>query len=103
MEKIISLLSEIEGKAATILDHTAEEKQSLHDQLDKDIEKLDRQIQIDTNAKINELRLEFNTSIEAEKQALINASDEQIKKLENDFTNNHDTLVAKVFSSIIGV
>lgn len=102
MEKIINLLSEIEGKATTILDHTAEEKQQLHQQLDTDIEKFDRQIQKETEVKVFEIHSKFNDSIEVQRQQLIKNSDEQIKKLQSDFKDNHDALVAKVFCSIVG-
>jgi len=102
MEKIITLLSEIEEKAEKIIENTSVEKEHLHKQFEEDIKLLDEQITNDTNNKLDELRSKINQSIEDEKNKLIEDCNKQLSVLENDFTKHHKTLVDKVFNSIIG-
>lgn len=103
MEKVISLLSEIEEKAAKIIESTSIEKEHLHKQFDINIKLLDEQIMSETNKKLDDIKNKINQSLEAERNKLEDDCKYQISKLESDFTNNHNVLVDKVFHNIIGV
>lgn len=102
MEKVISLLSEIEEKAVNIIESTATQKEQLYNQFDIDIKLLDDQIMNDTNKKLDEIKHKINQSLNEERKKLIDECNNQISKLEIDFSKNHNTLVDELFHKIIG-
>lgn len=102
MEKVISLLSEIEEKAAKIIESTSIEKEHLHNQFDIDMKQLDEKIMNDTNRKLNEIKKEVSLSLEEEKKKLMEDCKNQINELEMNFNKNHQELVDRVFNNIIG-
>lgn len=101
MEKVFDLLSDIEEKAAAIVDHTSVEKKALSKELTRKIEKLDHQIYAETKKKLDVIRTEMNEGIELEKKELLHAFEEHMKQLETDFEKNHDVYVESVFQRII--
>lgn len=103
MEKVISLLSEIEEKAVNIIESTATQKEQLHNQFDIDIKLLDEQIMNDTNKKLDEIKHKINQSLNEEQKKLIEDCNNQIGKLESAFAKNHNALVDELFHNIIGV
>lgn len=102
MERVINLLYDIEEKANRILDRASEEKNLLHDQLQKDITKLDEEIKNNTRSKISALQDNMNQEIERERQILIESSEKHLRDLEANFKANQETLVNKIFKNIIG-
>lgn len=102
MEKIITLLSEIEEKADNILGSTSNKKEHLYNELEEELKLLDDQIMDDTNKKLNVLKSEINQSLYDERNKLIDDCKTHLQKLEDDFTVNHNALVDKVFDAIIG-
>ncbi|ROR22157.1 hypothetical protein EDD66_11639 [Mobilisporobacter senegalensis] len=103
MEKVISLLSEIEEKAAKIIESTSIEKEHLHNQLEKDMKQLDEKIMNDNNKKLEEIKYKINLSLEEERKNLADDCNHQISKLESKFSNNHNELIDEIFHKIIGV
>lgn len=102
MEKVLNLLDEIEEKANAILAHTSVEKAALHDKLNKDMEKLDKEMEDKTNQQLNELRKKMNLEITTEKQHLIESCNQQLEELETNYHKNHNKLVEDVFKKVIG-
>lgn len=101
MEKVISLLFDIERKANQIIERANIEKNDLFEENEKAIKAMEDSISEDNNNKINRLVAQADQEIEKEKQQLIENSEKQLKDLEENYKKNHDSLVNKVFQSII--
>ncbi len=101
MEKVISLLFDIERKANQIIERANLEKNELYEENEKLIAQMESSIADDNNTKINELMSQAEKEIELEKQQLIESSEKQLKDLEQNYKNNHDVLVDKVFQGIV--
>ncbi len=101
MEKVISLLFDIERKANQIIERANIEKNELYEDNEKLIKKMEADIAEENNAKINALMTQAEQEIEHEKQQLIENSEKQLKILEQNYKMNHDAMVDKVFQSII--
>lgn len=101
MEKVISLLFDIERKANQIIERANIEKNELYEENEKLIEKMEADIAEENNAKISALMEQAEKEIEQEKQQLIENSENQLKLLEQNYTSNHDAMVDKVFKCII--
>ncbi len=101
MEKVISLLFDIERKANQIIERANTEKNDLFEENEKEIKAMEDTIAEDNNSKINVLVAQADQEIEKEKQQLIEHSEKQLSDLEENYRKNHDSLVNKVFQSII--
>ncbi len=103
MEKVISLLFDIERKANQIIERANLEKNDLYEENEKTIKEMESAIAEENNAKINVLVTQAEQDIEKEKQQLIASSEKQLKDLEDNYTKNHDALVNKVFQNLIQI
>jgi len=101
MEKVISLLFDIERKAKQIIERANIEKNELYEENEKLITQMETSIAEDNNSKINELMSQAEKEIEKEKKQLIENSEKQLNDLEQNYKTNHDALVQKVFQGII--
>lgn len=101
MEKVISLLFDIERKANQIIERANAEKNELFEENEKLITQMETEIAEENNAKISALISQAEQEIEREKRQLIESSDRQLKELEQHYRTDHDLLVNKVFQSII--
>ena len=103
MEKVISLLFDIERKANQIIERANIEKNELYEENEKLIAQMEAGIADENNAKINSPMAQSEQEIEREKQQLIGGNEKQLKDMETYYQKNHDALVAKVFQSIIQI
>ncbi len=103
MEKVISLLFDIERKANQIIERANLEKNELYEENEKLIEKMEAEIAEANNAKINTLMTQSENEIEKEKHQLIESSEKQLSDIEQNYDKNHDALVNKVFQCIIQI
>jgi F0F1-type ATP synthase membrane subunit b/b' len=103
MEKVISLLFDIERKANQIIERANVEKNELYEDNEKTIAQMEAKIAEENNLKINSIMEQAEKEIEQEKQQLIESSDKQLKDLEMNYKQNHDALVNKVFQNIIQI
>lgn len=101
MEKVISLLFDIERKANQIIERANIEKNELYEDNEKLIKNMEADIAEENNEKINALMTQAEKEIEQEKQQLIENSDKQLKVIVQNYELNHDAMVDKVFHSII--
>ena len=101
MEKVITVLSEIEDKATKILDRTKDQKQQLYEQLNRDIAKLEQEIRTETNTKLARLQETMNAEIEEEKRTLLENCEEELVSLDTAFQTNHEALAEEIFARII--
>lgn len=100
MEKVISLLFDIERKANQIIERANLEKNELYEENEKLISKMEADISEENNAKITALMTQAEEEIESEKHQLIENSEKQLKDLWHNYETNHDEMVDKVFRSI---
>ena len=103
LEKVINHLYEIERKATQILERANAEKTELFEENEKAIAKMEAEIAQETEKKIRQMNEQAEQELEKEKQLLIEKCNKQLADLESNYTNNHDSLVDKVFQSIIHV
>ena len=101
MEKVISLLFDIERKANQIIERANIEKNELYEDNENSIKHMEAEIAEENNAKINALMAQAEKEIEQEKQQLIENSENQLKIIVQNYEANHDAMVDKVFHSII--
>ena len=101
MEKVISLLFDIEKKANQIIERANIEKNDLFEENEKAIKAMEDSISEENNAKINQLMAQADQEIEKEKTGLIENSAKQLKELDESLSKNHDSYVNKIFHSII--
>ncbi len=101
MEKVISLLFDIEKKANQIIERANLEKNDLFEENQIEIKAMEDKIAEDINSKISLLIAQADKEIEQEKQQLIENSEKQLHHLEEHYLINHDSLVNKVFQGII--
>ncbi len=103
MEKVISLLFDIERKANQIIERANIEKTELYEENEKTIAQMEAGIAEENSIKINSIMQQADKEIEQEKHQLIDSSDKQLKDLELNYMQNHDALVNKVFQCIIQI
>lgn len=101
MEKVINSLFEIEKKANQILDRANTEKTELLEENEKAIARMEAEISDENNKKIELLNEQAEREIDNERQSLIAKFNKQLNDLEYNYTQNHDSLVNKVFQAII--
>lgn len=103
MEKVISLLYEIEEKANQIVKRAKDEKISLNQALEKDLVQLDKTIEDENTAKLNILKTQVDIDLAKEKKTLIDDCDKQLAAMEANYKQNQTAIVDKIFQSIIKV
>lgn len=103
MEKVIGLLFDIEKKANQIIERANVEKTELFEENEKAIAKMEAEIMEENNSRVNIILEQAEKELELEKQQLIESSNKQLAELEENYRQNHDVLVNKVFRSIIQV
>lgn len=101
MEKVISLLYDIEEKANQIVTRARDEKISLNKALEDDLAKLDQKTADETAAKLNLLKAQVDIESAKELQALIDDCDKQLAAMDTNYQENHTAIVDKIFQSII--
>ncbi len=101
MEKVISHLFEIEKKANQILERANIEKTELLEENEKAIAKMEAEIAEETDKKIKQINEQAEMEIEKERRLLIEKSNQQLADLDSNYRKNHDSLVDKVFETII--
>lgn len=103
MERVISLIFDIEKKANQIIERANAEKAELYEENEKAIAQMEAEIAEKNNAKIRQLEEQAEKELEQERQQLIADSNQQLIDLEANYKSNHDALVDKVFKSIIQI
>lgn len=101
MEKVINVLYEIEERANRILDRTSEQKAQLYQQLNKDLEKLERDINAETNQKLAVMKKNMESEIIAEREQLMADCTKQLQRMEESYEMTKKDFVDKVFTRII--
>jgi F0F1-type ATP synthase membrane subunit b/b' len=103
MERVISLLFDIEKKANQIIERANTEKTQLCEENEKEIQKMEAAIAQENEAKIKVIVDQAEKDLEQEKQQLTESSNRQLKELDDNFKHNHEAIVNRVLQSIIAV
>jgi vacuolar-type H+-ATPase subunit H len=103
MEKVISLLFDIERKANQIIERANIEKNTLYEENENAIAEMEAGIANENNTKINQIMAQAEKEIEQEKQHLIDNCEKQLADLERYYVDKHDVMVNKIFKSIIEI
>ncbi len=102
MKEVINLLYDIEEKANAIIDQTSLEKKALHEQLLKDIESSDSEINAATRDKIKSLQEKMSGEIKEEHKQMISNYETLLTNLSANFEKNQENFVEDLFQKIIG-
>ena len=70
MDSIISKLSEVESAAELIVQHAEEQKHILDEQMKEKTDKFDRELAVDTEKKLSEIRAGMQGSMDFELERL---------------------------------
>lgn len=101
MEKVISLLFDIEKKANQIIERADIEKHQLLDVNEKAIAGMEATIAEENAAKINTLTAQIEGEFEKEKKQLLEDNERQLMELEKNEGSYHEIYVKQIFHSMI--
>ena len=101
MEQVINRMYEIEEKANSIIDGTAKQKKELLAQHNEDIKRLKIDIDLKSKQKLSILRANMDKEIQTDRKRLIDECAKDLKELEDNYKQNHDSLVENIFMKII--
>lgn len=103
MEKVISLIFDIERKANQIIERADIEKGQLLKESEKATAAMESDIAENNTLKINELNARAEEDFEKERMLLLESSELKLKEIETQNLLNHDMYVNKIFASIIQI
>lgn len=101
MEKVITLLYDIEEKANRILNRATEEKAKLYQELNDKMEQMDAKMNEETQKKLEVLQVKFDKEVVSDTKGLIEANEKHLADIESKFRANHNYLVKQIFDQII--
>ena len=102
MDRSIGKISLIENKAVKIMDDAAARKKDIAEQIRRETESFDRELEAETSARIDEVR----TSMEAEMKKKLacqqSRADHMLEKLENHYKCQSKNYVEQLFKEMTG-
>lgn len=101
MERTIERLLEIEEKAALIINRANDEKIRLHDEFEIELDRMEKDINMDNDEKIHEFQVKIDKELDNEKKQLTLKSEKQLKELDELYQKSHESIAQKVFQDII--
>lgn len=103
MEKLLSLLNDIETKANKILSRVSNDKARLNEEMNQIMKSFDSKIQIETDEKLDTLRKEADMEVEAELSKIKKEQENYLLKLDENFEENCEKYADEIFKRIIAV
>ena len=101
MESIISLLSDIENEANSIIDNAITKKNALYKEYSNEIAKIDKEYSKKLKIEKKKIQSKSDSSVQKELENIKKTSDNNIADLENKFKTNHDKYLNTLFNNII--
>lgn len=103
MSSMIERLSEIEETAEAIVEHAEEEKREIEKKIHAKRDAFDRELEIETREKVEQIRAEANSRMEQilEEQRQKNAA--TIEAMKRDFEEHHDVYAREILKHMIEV
>ncbi len=103
MDNIVEKLTEIEDAATAIVAHTEIEKKEYEEEINRKKDLFDAELARDTEFQIEEIKKEFNQTVEAALESLGEKSELAIQGFENHYLHFHKQLARDIFKKIIEV
>ncbi len=102
MEAIVTRLKEIDSAAVAILDHTAEEKHRLQEEMQQKTLDFDTSLSDQTTKNIQNQQAKMEAKIESELSKLTKDTEAQIESLNEYYEKNKDKITGEIFYSVTG-
>lgn len=101
MEELLNKLSEIENAARSIMEAADRSKQALSEEMEKKQKAFDRQLEQETDARIEQIRSDLEREKDIELTALRQNTENAYKQLDSYYEKNHERLSRELFQKII--
>ncbi|MBR3772428.1 MAG: hypothetical protein IKL07_09170 [Clostridium sp.] len=101
MEKVLSLLNDIETKANKILSRVSDDKTRLSEEMNQKMRSFDSKVQIETTEKLDALRRKANQDVDAELAKLKKEQADYLFELDQTFDVKCEQYVHDIFERII--
>ncbi len=102
MEAIVTRLKEIDSAAVAILDHTAEEKHRLQEEMQQKTLEFDTSLSDQTQKSIQGQKSRMEAKIESELSKLTEDTEAQIKSLNEYYEKSKDKITGEIFYKVTG-
>ena len=103
MQEIITKLSKIEESSANVMDSANQKKKQLSANYADKTKQFDDELLAETNSKIDELKAKLNADVDTKLNLLREQHAGAIKKLQEEYNNNHDKLSQDIFNSVVEI
>ena len=100
MDNTLEALAEIEKRAERILEHAICEQQNLSKKHSDDIKSLEKEIMVNTDNTIKELKNNLNKELENKLNCTKKDNEETLKKIETIYNSKHKEIVNRLFKQI---
>lgn len=101
MDKIVSVLTQINEKAEKILSDANGCKLDIQKQLEADIKEYEENLMKKTEEELKMAADENSRAFEEKKANIYKDAQSQINAMEDNYNKNHDTMVTEIFDKII--
>ena len=103
MKNPIETLSSIDARASRIMENASAQKAALAREFDEKAQIISGQIREEAKTHMNELAAALDADNTREITRLSREADENLARLDADYTTNHNRYVEEIFSRITGV
>ena len=97
MDKVIKKISEIEATASSVMDDANKRKQAFAKEMEEKTAEFDRNLDAQTEKKINELEIEMNSKLSKQKSDAAAF----LAQMQTNYDNHHRTYVQKLFEQLV--
>lgn len=101
MESVINKLTEIENAASRILEGAANQKRLLDCQQQERIEAFDRELEENTNTRIQKIRSSLKSETDTELERMRKEAEEELRQLETAYDETHEVLSSRICEKLI--
>lgn len=102
METVIDRLSEIEGAAVHLEEMAADEKKQIAARYEQKTREFDQVADVQTQEKLKALQEKLKTEAEDELRKMRQETERELQEMEEDYSQNHKKLAARILKQIIG-
>ena len=103
MERIVSLLNDIDDKAEQIIAAAASVKASMYEEYLEKVAQCEAELLTDTDNRLLEIKKEKELSLKQKKQQIDEVQNTRLKDMEANYKLHHDKMVDDIFNKIIEV
>lgn len=103
MERIVSVLNDIDDKADKIIAAAASVKASMYEEHLRKVSEYEASLLSETDSKLLEIKKEKETALDQKKQQIDETCSVRLKEMKDNYDQNHDVIVDNIFNRIIEV